>query len=40
MSYVLTQSIAPRAIVRLRFIVAVIATTLAFGLVALIVLGA
>jgi hypothetical protein len=39
MSYALTQLMAPRAIVRFRFIVAVTATILAFGFVALIVLG-
>jgi hypothetical protein len=39
LSYVLTQFMAPRAIVRFRFIVAVTATMLAFGFVALIILG-
>ena len=39
MSYVLTHFMAPPAIMRFRFIVAVTATMLAFAFVAIIVLG-
>jgi len=39
MSYVLAKFMAPQAIVRFRFIVAVTATTLAFAFVAVIVVG-
>jgi hypothetical protein len=39
MSYVLTQFMSPRAIVRFRFILAATATTLAFTFAALIVLA-
>ena len=39
MSYVLTQFMSPRAIVRFRFILAVTATTLAFAFAALIVVA-
>ena len=39
MSYILSQFMSPTGIVRFRFIVAVTATTLAFGFAAFVVLG-